>query len=165
MTLVSSPWCRYFHFYMVISNLFIDWSWYIFSCDEIDIAIRLWLKLFAIDVWLSVSVSVSIIYLKRASFRLYSLNWCCHLQIQYFSNMQHLECMLYLYINAYILFEIEARFPRWVSKAISMVKLMLTFILQLEKRSARIAMLLDTIMFMNLCEAYEILPRRVPFES
>ena len=165
MTLFSSPWCRYFHFYMVISNLFIDWSWYIFSCDEIDIAIRLWLKLFAIDVWLSVSVSVSIIYLKRASFRVYSLNWCCHLQIQYFSNMQHLECMLYLYINAYILFEIEARFTRWVSTAISMVKLMLTFILQLEKRSARIAMLLDTIMFMNLCEAYEISPRKVLFES
>ena len=38
-------------------------------------------------------------------------------------------------------------------------------ILQLEKRSASIAMLLDTIMFMNLCEAYEILPRKVPFES
>ena len=42
---------------------------------------------------------------------------------------------------------------------------MLTFILQLEKGSASIAMLLDTIMFMNLCEAYEILPRKVPFES
>ena len=26
-------------------------------------------------------------------------------------------------------------------------------------------MLLDTKMFMNLCEAYEILPRKVPFES
>ena len=34
-------------------------------------------------------------------------------------------------------------------------------ILQLEKRSASIAMLLDTIMFMNLCEAYEILPRNM----
>ena len=45
-----------------------------------------------------------------------------------------------------------------------MVMRMLTFALQLEKRGARIAMLLDTKMFMNLCEAYEILLRKVSFE-
>ena len=45
-----------------------------------------------------------------------------------------------------------------------MVMRMLTFTLQLEKRSSRIAMLLDTKMFMNLCEAYEILPGKVSFE-
>ena len=66
-------------------------------------------------------------------------------------------------INACILFEIGARFTRWVSKAIGMVMRMLTFTLQLEKRSSRIAMLLDTKMFMNLCEAYEILPGNVSF--
>ena len=148
---------------MAILNLFIDWNWYIFWCNEIDITIRLWFKLFVTDVWVSVSLSVSIIYLKRFSFRWYSLNWCCHLQIHYFSNIQHKECILYLYDNAYILFEIGARFTRWVSKAIGMVMRMLTFTLQLEKRSSRIAMLLDTKMFMNLCEAYEILPGNVSF--